>query len=143
MENREIYKLIERQEDNVRELFNAHNTALRAKIEAETSIIGVKIDALAEHQRTQNDRTAKLEENTERLAKDTRIWRLIHRNPKASSIVIGLTLIGIIALFILKMALISILFFEEIRQAQKRDPAAKSFLEVLLLYHSLSERETV
>ncbi|KPK97100.1 MAG: serine acetyltransferase [Omnitrophica WOR_2 bacterium SM23_72] len=31
----------------------------------------------------------------------------------------------------------SIFFFQEIRAAQKRDPAAKSFLEVLLLYQGL------
>jgi len=102
MRNEEIYKLIERQEGNMKELFNAHNAVLEAKIEAETSIIEVKVDALLRYQKTQNNRTAKLEENTEGLAKDTRVWRLIHRNPKASSIIIGLTLLGIIALFILK-----------------------------------------
>ncbi len=43
-------------------------------------------------------------------------------------------LIGII---ILKIILISIFFYEEIRAAQKKDPAARSFLEVLLLYQGL------
>lgn len=46
-------------------------------------------------------------------------------------------LLIILALFFLKMALISIFFFQEIRVAQKRDPAAKGFLEVLLLYPGL------
>lgn len=43
----------------------------------------------------------------------------------------------LIALFILKITLISIFFYEEIKQAQKKDPAAKSFLEVLLLYQGI------
>jgi serine O-acetyltransferase len=43
----------------------------------------------------------------------------------------------ILALFFLKIAVISIFFFQEIRAAQKRDPAAKGFLEVLLLYPGL------
>jgi serine O-acetyltransferase len=43
----------------------------------------------------------------------------------------------ILGLFFLKVALIALFFFQEIRAAQKRDPAAKSFLEVLLLYPGL------
>ena len=43
-------------------------------------------------------------------------------------------LLGLIAA---KIVLISIFFFGEIRAAQKRDPAAKSFLEVLFLYQGL------
>jgi serine O-acetyltransferase len=43
----------------------------------------------------------------------------------------------IILLFIIKMTLISIFFFGEIRAAQKKDPAAKSFLEILFLYQGL------
>ncbi len=43
----------------------------------------------------------------------------------------------LIGLGILKLVLISIFFFDEIRQAQKKDPAAKSFLEILLLYQGL------
>lgn len=43
----------------------------------------------------------------------------------------------LIALFIIKIILVAIFFYEEIRQAQKKDPAAKSFLEVLLLYQGL------
>lgn len=40
-------------------------------------------------------------------------------------------------LFIAKIILISVFFYDEIKAAQKRDPAAKSFLEVLLLYQGL------
>jgi serine O-acetyltransferase len=40
-------------------------------------------------------------------------------------------------LVILKLTLISVFFFEEIKSAQKRDPAAKSFFEVLILYQGL------
>ncbi|MBM3255053.1 MAG: serine O-acetyltransferase [Candidatus Omnitrophica bacterium] len=48
----------------------------------------------------------------------------------------GIILI-ILALFVLKIALIAIFFYQEVRTAQKRDPAAKSFLEVLFLYQGL------
>jgi len=40
-------------------------------------------------------------------------------------------------LVVIKLALISIFFYSDIRAAQKRDPAAKSFLEVVLLYQGL------
>ncbi len=43
----------------------------------------------------------------------------------------------LIALFIIKIILISIFFYEEIRAAQSNDPAARNFLEVLLLYQGL------
>jgi serine O-acetyltransferase len=46
-------------------------------------------------------------------------------------------LLILLVLFIVKIALISIFFYEEIRAAQKKDPAAKSFLEVLILYQGL------
>ncbi len=41
------------------------------------------------------------------------------------------------ALFVLKIILISIFFYKEIRAARAKDPAAKSFLEILLLYPGL------
>jgi serine O-acetyltransferase len=41
------------------------------------------------------------------------------------------------ALVILKYVLIAVFFYAEIRSAQKRDPAATSFLEVLMLYQGL------
>lgn len=46
-------------------------------------------------------------------------------------------LIILLGLFILKLILIAILFYVEIKNAQKKDPAASSFLEVLLLYQGL------
>lgn len=41
------------------------------------------------------------------------------------------------ALALIKLTLISVFFYGDIRAAQKRDPAAKSFIEVLLLYQGL------
>jgi len=43
----------------------------------------------------------------------------------------------LIGLFLLKVVLIAIFFFNEIKSAQKKDPAAKSFLEILFLYQGL------
>ncbi len=40
-------------------------------------------------------------------------------------------------LFIIKMILIAVFFHDEIKEARKKDPAAKNFLEVLILYHGL------
>jgi serine O-acetyltransferase len=40
-------------------------------------------------------------------------------------------------LLVLKLIVISVIFFADIRAAQKRDPAAKGFLEVLFLYQGL------
>ena len=48
-----------------------------------------------------------------------------------------LILLILIALAILKLVLIAIFFYQDIRAAQERDPAAKSFLEILLLYQGL------
>ncbi|MDD5167098.1 MAG: serine O-acetyltransferase [Candidatus Omnitrophica bacterium] len=50
--------------------------------------------------------------------------------------VMGILLI-LVALFIIKLILVSIFFYSDIRAAQKKDPAAKSFVEVLLLYQGL------
>ncbi len=46
-------------------------------------------------------------------------------------------LLILLGLFLLKIIFISVFFFHEIRAAQKRDPAAQGFLEVLLLYQGL------
>ena len=46
-------------------------------------------------------------------------------------------LILLLALFVIKVALISVIFYSDIKAAQKRDPAAKSFVEVILLYPGL------
>jgi len=40
-------------------------------------------------------------------------------------------------LFLIKMMLIAVYFHDEINEARKKDPAAKSFLEVLILYQGL------
>ncbi|TRZ94503.1 hypothetical protein D4R78_06350, partial [bacterium] len=46
-------------------------------------------------------------------------------------------LIILVVIFAIKLALIFIFFYQDIRAAQKMDPAAKSFLEVVLLYQGL------
>ena len=46
-------------------------------------------------------------------------------------------LLIILALIISKILMLAIFFYADIRAAQKRDPAAKSFLEILLLYQGL------
>jgi serine O-acetyltransferase len=49
-----------------------------------------------------------------------------------------INLIFILAvLFIIKMLLIAVIFHDEINEVRKRDPASKSFLEVLILYQGL------
>ncbi len=46
-------------------------------------------------------------------------------------------LLVILGLIVIKNALVAVLFYGEIKEAQKKDPAAKSFLEVLFLYQGL------
>jgi len=46
-------------------------------------------------------------------------------------------LIILLVIFVIKLALIALFFYPDIRAAQKRDPAAKSFLEITLLYPGL------
>ncbi|MDD4940183.1 MAG: serine O-acetyltransferase [Candidatus Omnitrophica bacterium] len=46
-------------------------------------------------------------------------------------------LIILAVLVVIKITLISIIFYGDIRAAQRRDPAAKSFLEIVLLYQGL------
>ncbi len=43
----------------------------------------------------------------------------------------------LLAIAVIKILLISIFFYSDIRAAQKRDPAAKSFFEIILLYQGL------
>lgn len=43
----------------------------------------------------------------------------------------------ILFLIILKLVILAVVFYSDIKAAQKRDPAAKSFMEVLLLYQGL------
>jgi len=46
-------------------------------------------------------------------------------------------LLIILALILMKVAVIALFFYPDIRSAQKKDPAAKSFIEILLLYQGL------
>jgi serine O-acetyltransferase len=46
-------------------------------------------------------------------------------------------LLILLSLAWIKIVLLSVLFYSDIKAAQKRDPAAKSFLEVILLYPGL------
>lgn len=46
-------------------------------------------------------------------------------------------LLALIAFALLKVLVISVLFYTEIKEAQKKDPAARSFLEIVLLYQGL------
>ncbi len=46
-------------------------------------------------------------------------------------------LIILLVIFVIKLALIWVFFYADIRAAQKRDPAAKSFIEIILLYPGL------
>jgi serine O-acetyltransferase len=46
-------------------------------------------------------------------------------------------LIILLVIFAIKLAFISTFFYADIRAAQKRDPAAKSFIEIILLYPGL------
>ena len=91
MRNEEIYKLIEKQE----EIFTAKMSGLKAEVKAGTDIQVYKLDQLIEYQQTQNGRIGKLED-------ETRVWRLIHRNPKMAGAIIGLCTIGAVFLFIIK-----------------------------------------
>lgn len=43
----------------------------------------------------------------------------------------------LLGLILIKAALLALFFYPDIRAAQKRDPAAKSFIEILLLYQGL------
>lgn len=46
-------------------------------------------------------------------------------------------LILLLALFLIKFMLILVIFYADIKAAKERDPAAKSFIEVILLYSGL------
>jgi serine O-acetyltransferase len=47
-------------------------------------------------------------------------------------------LLIIVALILIKFAVIALFFYQDIRSAQKKDPAAKSFIEILFLYQGLN-----
>jgi serine O-acetyltransferase len=46
-------------------------------------------------------------------------------------------LLILLALILIKISIIALFFYSDIRAAQKRDPAAKSFIEILFLYQGL------
>ena len=46
-------------------------------------------------------------------------------------------LIVLLVIFIIKLVLIWVFFYADIRAAQKRDPAAKSFIEIILKCRSI------
>ena len=48
-----------------------------------------------------------------------------------------LILLILLALFAIKIILLSFIFYPDIRAAQKRDPAAKNFFEILFLYQGV------
>ena len=102
MKNEEIYKLIEKQGENTKEILDARLRGFKAEIKSGMALQVYKLDELIEYQKKQNGRTSQLEENIKGLAKETRIFRLIHKNPKAAGVVIGLALLGLVALFIIK-----------------------------------------
>ena len=53
-------------------------------------------------------------------------------------VILIIKIIGaLIILFLLKALFISLFFYREIKAAQQRDPAARSFLEIILLYQGL------
>ncbi len=91
MKNEEIYKLIETQNATI----DAKLTGFKAEIKAGVDMQTYKLDQLIDYQEKQNGRLTILEN-------ETRIWRLIHRNPKTSGVFIGLSVLGVIALFVLK-----------------------------------------
>ena len=91
MKNEEIYKLIETQNATI----DAKLTGFKAEIKAGVDMQTYKLDQLIDYQEKQNSRILTLEN-------ETRIWRLIHRNPKSAGIIIGLSALGFVALFVLK-----------------------------------------
>jgi len=95
MRNEEIYKYLEKQENSIKEVLDARLKGFKAEIRASQDIQIYKLDELIEYQKKQNNRIGKVEN-------ETRVFRLIHRNPKASVIVGGFCILGIIALFVLK-----------------------------------------
>jgi len=95
MKNEEIYKLVERQEESLKEVMELKLSGFKAEIQSTLDLNGYKLDTLIEYQEEQNGKIRALED-------ETKVWRLIHRNPKAAGIVIGLAIIGCVAVFVFK-----------------------------------------
>lgn len=85
-------KIISMTNVELKELMNVVMTGIRAEIKAGNDMINYKMDELIQYQKIQNGRTQKLEE-------ETKVWRLIHRNPKASIMLILLIVAGLFVLW--------------------------------------------
>ena len=88
MRNEEIYTLLKEQKADLKELVEINSMAIRATVKSEIEILGNDVKDLKDYQLKQNGRTSSLEA-------ETRIYRLIHRNPRASAVIIALILLGI------------------------------------------------
>ncbi len=95
MRNEEIYKLIETQGESTKQILDARLRGFKAEIKSGVDIQTIKLDQIIGHQKSQNNKIEKLEN-------ETRVFRLIHRNPTLSFTFIGLSVLGVIALFVLK-----------------------------------------
>ena len=92
--------------EDIKELLDAKLTGFKAEIKAVNEMTSLKLDnihqdvvELKDYQKIQNGRITKIES-------ETKIFRLIHRNPKASIVIIILLIAG---LFVLYPILIKIL----------------------------------
>ncbi len=81
--------------EQVIEVLEAKLSGFKAEIKAGNDMTTYKLDQLIDYQEKQNSRISTLEN-------ETRVFRLIHRNPTLSFTFIGLSVLGVIALFILK-----------------------------------------
>ena len=81
--------------EQVIEVLEAKLSGFKAEIKAGNDMTTYKLDQLIEYQEKQNSRISTLEN-------ETRVFRLIHRNPTLSFTFIGLSVLGVIALFVLK-----------------------------------------
>jgi hypothetical protein len=78
--------------EGLAELLDAKMTGLKAEIKASTDFTGYKLDQLIDYQKVQNGRIDILEN-------ETRMFRLIHRNPGTSLAIIILILAGCLVLW--------------------------------------------
>ena len=81
--------------EQIIEVLEAKLSGFKAEIKAGNDMTTYKLDQLIDYQEKQNSRISTLEN-------ETRVFRLIHRNPTLSFTFIGLSVLGVIALFILK-----------------------------------------
>ena len=95
MRNEDIIKYLEKHDAGLKEVLDLRLGGFKAEIKAGMDMYGYKLDELIKYQKTQNNRIGTLEN-------ETRVFRLIHRNPKTSVVVVGLCVLGVIALFVIK-----------------------------------------